>query len=71
LTELATPQSGFGNMSKSRSVNPGDVGVEDKQADQSSVETLAVIERIDSFRKGQPRLSVEEILSARHEGHKY
>jgi prevent-host-death family protein len=27
--------------------------------------------RIEAFRKGMPRLTVDEILSARHEGHKY
>lgn len=29
------------------------------------------IESIKAFRKTMPRLSIEEILSARHEGHKY
>lgn len=34
-------------------------------------ETRKAMERIDAFRKTMPRLSVEDILSARHEGHKY
>jgi prevent-host-death family protein len=29
------------------------------------------IEAIKAFRKTMPRMTIEEILSARHEGHKY
>lgn len=30
-----------------------------------------VLAEIEEFRKTMPRISLEEILSARHEGHKY
>ena len=41
-------------------------GVERRQE-----EIDAAIENIKRLRKNMPRLTVEEILSARHEGHKY
>jgi len=41
------------------------------EADQRQAETLKTMARIDAFRKTMPRLSIDEILSARHEGHKY
>jgi prevent-host-death family protein len=41
------------------------------EADRREAETRKTMKSIDAFRKTMPRLSVEEILSARHEGHKY
>ena len=32
---------------------------------------LKTMERIEEFRRRMPQLSLEEILSARHDGHKY
>ena len=40
------------------------------EADQRQSETLRVMESIKRFRQTMPRLSLEEILSARREGHK-
>jgi prevent-host-death family protein len=34
-------------------------------------DTKAVLAEIDEFRKRMPRIPLEEILSTRHEGHKY
>jgi antitoxin ParD1/3/4 len=41
-------------------------------SDRDEVRTLqSTIERIKNFRRSMPRVALEEILSARHEGHKY
>jgi prevent-host-death family protein len=40
-------------------------------ADNRAAETRKAMDRIAAFRQTMPDLSVEEILSARHEGHKY
>jgi hypothetical protein len=42
-----------------------------RNADQHEVETLKTMTSIDTLRQSMPLLSVEEIVSARHEGHKY
>lgn len=36
-----------------------------------AAEVRRAMERIEAFRQTMPRLTVEDILSARHEGHKY
>ncbi|MFZ2871651.1 type II toxin-antitoxin system Phd/YefM family antitoxin [Zavarzinia sp.] len=36
-----------------------------------AAEVRKAMERIEAFRQTMPRLTVEDILSARHEGHKY
>jgi prevent-host-death family protein len=41
------------------------------ETDQRRAETLKAMARIDAFRETMPRLSIDEILSTRHEGHKY
>ena len=41
------------------------------KADNRAAETRKAMDRIAAFRQTMPDLSVEEILSARHEGHKY
>jgi prevent-host-death family protein len=41
------------------------------EADRRQAELDRVITEIDEFRKTMPRIALEEILSARHEGHKY
>jgi len=41
------------------------------EADSREAETRRTMERIRAFRQTMPHLSVSEILSARHEGHKY
>jgi hypothetical protein len=43
--------------------------VPDADGRQASIDR--VIADIDEFRKTMPRLGLEEILPARHEGHKY
>jgi prevent-host-death family protein len=41
------------------------------EADRRQAELDRVITEIDEFRKTMPRIALEELLSARHEGHKY
>jgi prevent-host-death family protein len=41
------------------------------EADSREAETRRTMERIRAFRQTMPHLSVSEILSARHEDHKY
>jgi prevent-host-death family protein len=41
------------------------------EADRREVEIRTTMAQIDAFRETMPRLSVDEILSARHEGHRY
>ena len=41
------------------------------ERDARQHEILKAMERIEEFRRQMPALSLEEILSARHEGHKY
>jgi prevent-host-death family protein len=41
------------------------------EADRRQAEIDRVIAEIEEFRKTMPRIPLEEILSARHEGHKY
>ncbi|HYA80533.1 MAG TPA: type II toxin-antitoxin system prevent-host-death family antitoxin [Methylocystis sp.] len=41
------------------------------EADRRQAKIDRTLAEIDEFRKSMPRLSLEEILSARHEGHKY
>jgi prevent-host-death family protein len=41
------------------------------EADQRQARIDRTLAEIEEFRKTMPRLSLEEILSARHEGHKY
>jgi prevent-host-death family protein len=41
------------------------------EQDQQRAERARVIERIRSNRANMPKLTLDEILSARHEGHKY
>lgn len=41
------------------------------EADHRQAEAEHVLAEIDEFRKTMPHIRVEEILSARHEGHKY
>lgn len=36
-----------------------------------AAEVRKAMDRIEAFRQTMPRLTVEDILSARHEGHKY
>lgn len=36
-----------------------------------AAEVRKAMDRIEAFRQMMPRLTVEDILSARHEGHKY
>ena len=38
---------------------------------ERSAEIRRTMEEISEFRKRMPKLTLEEILSARHEGHKY
>ena len=40
------------------------------EADQRRAEIVATLRRLDDFRKTMPAMSAEEILSARHEGHR-
>ena len=40
------------------------------EADRQQAETLKTMERIKAFRQMMPRLSANEVLSARHAGHK-
>jgi len=42
-----------------------------REVGQHQADTLKAMASIDIFRKSMPRLSIEEIQSARHEGHKY
>jgi prevent-host-death family protein len=39
--------------------------------DQRRANIDEVIERIRAFRRGLPKIPLEELLEARHEGHKY
>jgi prevent-host-death family protein len=39
--------------------------------DRRQVEIVRVMAEIEEFRKTMPRIPLEDILSARHEGHKY
>jgi prevent-host-death family protein len=41
------------------------------EADLRQAEVDRAIADIEKFRKTMPRIQLEEILSARHEGHKY
>lgn len=41
------------------------------EVDKSREEVRAALQEIDRLRKHMPKLSVEEILALRHEGHKY
>lgn len=41
------------------------------EADRRQAELDRVITEIDEFRQTMPRIALEELLSARHEGHKY
>jgi prevent-host-death family protein len=41
------------------------------EADRRQAEFDRVIAEIEEFRQTMPRISLEELLSARHEGHKY
>ena len=41
------------------------------ERDSRQHETLKTMERIEEFRRTMPPISLEEILSSRHEGHKY
>jgi prevent-host-death family protein len=41
------------------------------EADVRQAEVDRAIAEIDKFRKTMPRIPLEEILSGRHEGHKY
>jgi prevent-host-death family protein len=41
------------------------------EVDSQAAETREVLDRIVAFRQTMPNLSLDEILSARHEGHKY
>jgi len=41
------------------------------EVDRRRAELERVIAEIEEFRKTMPRIPLEEILSARHEGHKY
>jgi prevent-host-death family protein len=40
------------------------------EADTQQAETLKTMERIRAFRQTMPRFSLDDILSARHAGHK-
>jgi prevent-host-death family protein len=39
--------------------------------EERQAETLRTMERIEQFRKTMPRMTLAELLSMRHEGHKY
>jgi prevent-host-death family protein len=41
------------------------------EADRRQAEFDRVIAEIEEFRKTMPRIPLEELLAARHEGHKY
>jgi prevent-host-death family protein len=41
------------------------------EADRRQAEFDRVITEIEEFRKTMPRIRLEELLSARHEGHRY
>ena len=41
------------------------------EGDDARAQRRQAIEAIKAFRKTMPPLTIEEILSARHEGHKY
>ncbi len=41
------------------------------EADRREAEIRKTMARIDAFRETMPRLSADEINSARHEGHRY
>jgi prevent-host-death family protein len=41
------------------------------EADRHQAQVAQVFAEIEEFRKTMPRISLEEILSARHGGHKY
>ena len=41
------------------------------EADRRQAEIDRVIAEIEEFRKTMPRIPLEKLLSARHEGHKY
>jgi len=41
------------------------------EPDDRAANISRVMAEIDEFRKTMPRLSLEDILQARHEGHKY
>jgi len=41
------------------------------EADRRRAEVIKALQRLDAFRTTMPRLSVEDILSAGHQGHKY
>jgi prevent-host-death family protein len=39
--------------------------------EEREADTLRTMERIEAFRKSMPRMTLAELLSFRHEGHKY
>ena len=41
------------------------------EASERNVAVQRVKEELDRFRRTMPKISVEEIISAKHEGHKY
>lgn len=41
------------------------------EPDRQSIEVRRTIERLEAFRKTMPSMTLDEFLSARHEGHKY
>ena len=41
------------------------------EVDDARARRREAVEAIKAFRKTMPRMTIEEILSARHEGHKY
>jgi prevent-host-death family protein len=41
------------------------------EGDRTSAENRKLIEEIEKFRRAGPGIPLEELLSSRHEGHKY
>ncbi len=41
------------------------------EVDQRQVRVRQAMARLEEFRRTMPRLTLDEILSSRHEGHKY
>jgi prevent-host-death family protein len=41
------------------------------EADGKQAETVQAIERLQAFRRTMPALSLDELLAARHEDHRY
>lgn len=41
------------------------------EVERREAEVARALDRLDAFRKTLPRLSAEDILSARHEGHRF